>query len=323
MAKTPSLTAQGRQVAVSTSTSSIVLRMQQWWRGTHDDLSAYLFLAPFLFFYIVFMIWPLIQGIWISLHSWTLIGTDVKFVGLDNYKRLLGDGVFWSSLWHTVFFVVLAVPPLVVLALTMALLINRPYRIMGLFRALLYLPSVLSVAVVTTIWLRMYEPNFGLFANWFKDLGLTPVAWLQSVTWAMPAVAFATVWWTVGGNMLLFLAGLQDIPPELYEAAKLDGANGWTLFRHITIPALRRTFTIVTVTTVIGSLQVFGQIYTLTRGGPIGTTRTTVMYIYETSFRDFQLGYGSAMAYMLFLLIFIISIVQFRLFARAEAQTER
>lgn len=296
---------------------------ERWWRSTRDTVQGYLFLAPFLFFYAVFLIWPLIQGFWISLHNWELIGTNISFIGLNNYARLLSDNIFWDSLRHTVYFVVLAVPFLVALGLFFALLINRPYAGMGVFRALLYLPSVLSVAVITTIWVRIYEPNFGLLANWFNDLGLTPLNWLRDINLAMPAIVIATIWWSVGGNMLLFLAGLQDIPRELYEAGELDGARPWQLFRHITIPALRRTFTIATIVTVIGSLQVFGQVFAMTRGGPIGTTRTLVMYIYETSFRDWQLGYGSALAYTLFILIFILSMIQLRFFGQAEAQTER
>lgn len=293
-------------------------------RAARDTLHGYLFLVPFFFFYLIFLVYPAIQGFWISLHQWDLLGTNTRFVGLANYQRLVRDGVFWNSLGHTLYFVLLSGPTLLALGLGLALLINRPYRGMGVFRMLFYLPAVLSVSVITTIWLKIYDPNYGLLANLWQGLGLGQLPYvLQHVQLAMPAVALTTVWWSVGTNMVLFLAGLQDIPPQLYEAAKLDGANRWAAFRHITLPALRRTMTFATIIQVIASIQVFGQVYNLTQGGPIGKTRTLVMYIYETSFRDYQLGYGSALAYALFLIMFVLSLIQLRFFTLSDERSAR
>ena len=289
------------------------------WRRAQDTIQGYGFLAPFLVFYLVFLIYPIFQGFWISLHRWELVGTDIQWIGLDNYRRMLADPVFWSSLWHTVYFVLLTGPPLIALALVLALLINNTYRGVGLFRTLLYLPVVFSVAVLTTFWIRVYDPNYGLLATLFRALGLEPVHWLQHFTFAMPAVAATTIWWSVGVAMVIFLAGLQDISPSLYEAASLDGAGRWALFRHITLPGLRRTLAFVAILQVIGLMQVFGQVFLMTRGGPNGTTRTLVMQIYETSFRDWQLGYGSALSFALFGILFVLSLVQLRFFMRSES----
>ena len=283
-----------------------------------DTVHGYLFLAPFLAFYFVFLIAPIFAGFWISLHHWELVGTGVQWVGLNNYVRLLADTTFFGSLSHTVYFVVLTGPPLIALALLLALLINNSYRGVGLFRTLLYLPVVFSVGVLTTFWIRVYDPNYGLLANLFETIGLEPIHWLQDFTFAMPAVTITTIWWSVGVPMVIFLVGLQDISPSLYEAASLDGAGRWNLFRHITLPGLRRSLAFVGIIQVIGLMQVFGQVFLMTRGGPNGTTRTLVMHIYETSFRDFQLGYGSALSFALFAILFLLSLVQLRFFGGSE-----
>ncbi len=292
--------------------------LTRWWRTARDTVEGYAFLSPFLLFYLVFLVYAVMYGLYISLHHWDLVGTDVVYVGADNYRVMLGDQYFWKSLWNTVYFVVLSGPVMVALGLLLALLLNRPYTGIGIFRTLLYLPCVFSVSVVTTIWVRIYEPNYGLLANWFRGLGLTPLYYLRDIHLAMPAITVTSIWWSIGGNMVIFLAGLQDVAPELYEAAMLDGAGRWRLFRHITIPGLRRTITFVTVMQVISSFQLFGQVWNMTQGGPLGVTRSLVMYAYERAFRDWQLGYGSALAYALFAVMFGLSLLQLRLFTRSE-----
>jgi multiple sugar transport system permease protein len=195
---------------------------------------------------------------------------------------------------------------------------------MGIFRALFYLSAVLSVSVVTTVWLKVFDPNYGLIADLFQALHLgQPLYVFQDPIWAMPAVALVTVWWTVGTNIILFLAGLQDVPPELYEAARMDGANRWCLFLHITLPALRRTIAFASIIQLIASMQVFGQVYNTTQGGPMGETTTLVMYIYQTSFQNFNLGYGSALSFALFIIMFVLSLMQLRVFTRVEQRTVR
>ncbi len=282
-----------------------------------DRFVAYLLVAPFFIFYSIFVIWPVFRGFYISFHEWDLVGHATRWISTRNYGLMVADRYFWSSMRNTVYFVILSGPVLVALGLLLAVLINRPYRNMGVFRTLFYLPSVLSIAVVTTIWIRVYNSQYGIFANWARSLGAEPLRWLTTVELAMPAVSLTTIWWTVGGNMVIFLAGLQDIPADLYEAAALDGANRWQSFWNITVPGMRRTIGLVTILQVISSFNIFGQVYSMTNGGPGGSTRTIIMYIYERAFKFWQLGYASAMAYGLAVIMFTLSIIQLKAFGRS------
>lgn len=283
----------------------------------NDAMIGYLLVAPFFIFYGLFVIWPVFRGFYISFHEWDLVGQATHWVGLRNYNIMVSDRYFWSSMRNTVYFVILSGPVLVALGLLLAVLINRPYRNMGVFRTLFYLPSVLSIAVITTIWIRVYNSQYGIFANWARSLGAEPLRWLTTVELAMPAISLTTIWWTVGGNMVIFLAGLQDIPADLYEAAALDGANRWQSFWNVTVPGMRRTIGLVTILQVISSFNIFGQVYSMTNGGPGGSTRTIIMYIYERAFKFWQLGYASAMAYGLAIIMFTLSILQLKAFGRS------
>jgi multiple sugar transport system permease protein len=221
------------------------------------------------------------------------------------------DSLFWQSFGNTLLFVALSTPVIVGVGLGLALALNRKSRLTGLLRAMFFAPYVLSVAVLTLIWAFMLNPSLGLVGvvgDWF---GATPINVLNSTTWAMPAIVLATLWWTVGFNLVLFLAGLQDIDQQQYEAAAIDGAGPWQVFRHITVPGLQRTIRLVVVLQVIYSFQIFGQVFIMTRGGPDGATRVLIQHIFERGFRDFQLGYASAMSIFLFLVIIVVSVVQF------------
>lgn len=221
------------------------------------------------------------------------------------------DSQFWLSFGNTLLFVALSTPVIVGTGLALALALNRPSRFTGLLRAMFFAPYVLSVAVMTLIWAFMLNPSLGLvgmIGDWF---GADPINLLNSSTWAMPAIVLATLWWTVGFNLVLFLAGLQDIDVQQYEAASLDGANPWQKFRHVTVPGLKRTIRLVVVLQVIYSFQIFGQVFIMTRGGPDGATRVLIQHIFERGFRDFQLGYASAMSVFLFIVIILVSVVQF------------
>ncbi len=289
---------------------------QRKWR---DATIAYLFITPFLLLYLLFTFLPILQGFWISLHNWDVIGTNIQFIGLRNYERLLQDKLFWSSLEHTAFFAVLAGPGLIVVGLALAILLNQKIRGIGIFRTLFYMPNILSVTVVGLVFARVFAPgDRGLVNVLMGSVGLEPMSWLLDTSQAMPTVAITKVWWSVGFNMLIFLAGLQDIPKELYEAARVDGANRWVLFRHITLPGLRRPMLFVLVLQVIASVQVFPLIDVLTGGGPAGSTRPLVMYLFERSFDYWQLGYGSALAFILFIFLFVVSVVQIWFFNRGE-----
>lgn len=284
-----------------------------------DTISGYLFLAPFFILYCLLKLWPIAYGFWISMHRWETIGTNVSFIGLGNYQRILQDRLFWEAVLHTLQFALLSTPILIIGGLCLALILNRPLFSGSVFRTLYYLPNVLSTSVIGIIFLAVLgASDAGLVNTVLVYFGIEPIAFMLDSQWAMPSVAFATLWWNVGFNMLILLAGLQGIPEEVNDAAKVDGAGGWQLFWHITLPLLRRPLMLVTILQVISAFQVFGQIDVMTKGGPGGQTRSIVYYIFERSFKEYQLGYGSAIAFLLFAVLFVLSIMQLRLFSREE-----
>jgi multiple sugar transport system permease protein len=288
-------------------------------RAVRDTLSGYLFLAPFFVLYCLLKLWPIVNGFWISLHRWETIGTNITFIGLSNYQRILQDRLFWGAVQHTLLFTALSTPTLIIGGLCLALILNRPLFSGGVFRTLYYLPNVLSTSVIGLIFLAVLgASDAGLVNTFLRSLGISPIAFLLDSGWAMPSIAFATLWWTVGFNMLILLAGLQSIPEEINDAARVDGAGEWQRFWRITLPLLRRPLLLVTILQVISSFQVFGQIDVMTKGGPGGQTRSIVYYIFERSFTQNQLGYGSAIAFILFAVLFVLSITQLRLFSREE-----
>jgi multiple sugar transport system permease protein len=288
-------------------------------RAARDAGSAALFLAPFLVFYVLLKLWPIAYGFWISLHRWDTISPTNTFLGLGNYERIVQDRLFWQAVFHTLYFTALATPVLVGLGLGLAMALDRVIFGRTAFRALFYLPNVLSTAVVGLIFLAVLAGDTsGLTNNVLSFFGIGPIPFLLSDTTAIPSIVLAALWWTVGFNMLILLAGLQNIPEEVTDAARVDGAAGWSLFRRITIPLLRRPLALVIILQVIACFQVFGLIDVMTKGGPGGQTRSLVYYIFEAAFKNNQLGYGSAIAFCLFAMLFVLSITQLRLFRRAE-----
>ena len=284
-----------------------------------DAVVGILFILPFLILYLVFTFLPILQGFWISLHNWDVIGTNITFVGALNYERLFQDKLFKSSLEHTLFFAVMAGPGLVIMGLAVALMLNQKIRGIGIFRTIFYMPNILSVTVVGLVFARVFAPGESGFVNsMLVSVGGEPVSWLLDANNAMPTVAFTKIWWSLGFNMLIFLAGLQDISESLYDAAKVDGAGRWASFRNVTLPGLRRPMLFVIVLQVIESIQVFPLIDVLTGGGPAGSTRPLVMYLFERAFDDWRLGYGSAIAFVLFIFLFTISVFQIWFFNRGE-----
>jgi multiple sugar transport system permease protein len=226
-------------------------------------------------------------------------------------------------MWHTALFTVLSVPPLVLLALGLALLVSRVARLQWLFRLAFFAPYVLPVAVVVLIWNWLYQPGFGLINSYLTSLGLGEVNWLGQPGVAMISVVIATVWWTVGFNFVLYLAGLQEIPRELYEAAAVDGAKPAQQMRRITLPLLASTTVLVTVLQIIASLKVFDQIYLLQQGGagPENSTRPAIQYIYESGFTQYRLGYASAMSFVFFLVVVLVGVIAARLVRRVGTRT--
>ena len=273
---------------------------------SRDTLQAYLFLAPFLAVYAVFLVYPLFKGFWISLHDWELVGGHREYIGFLNYSDLWNDALFWKAAGNTIFFVVLTVPAMTALALA----VHKPTRLNAVMRAIFFGSSVFSVSVVTLVWQMVLSGDRGLLAHVFRSFGLEPISFLSSPFWAMPSLAVATLWWGVGLPTALFLASLNQIPSELYEAADLDAASRWTVLRRITLPAIRRTTVLVIVLQIVAQFQMFGQAQLMTKGGPADRTRTLVQYIYDTGFRDWQIGYSAAMAMLLFALMFAFSMLQ-------------
>ena len=270
-----------------------------------DTLPAWLLLAPFLVAFGLFFFLPALQTFWLSLTESSLTRTSA-FVGLDNYHTLLNDPSFWDSVGNTFYFSLLTVIPLCALGLLMAMLVDHFTRVQGWLQGTFFLPFVLPISVMTLIADWMLQPSSGVVNHILGGQR----AWLADPHWALPAVAIGTIWWTVGFNMLLFLAGLRNIPAELYEAAALDGARGYTLFRTITWPALRPVATTALILQLIASLKVFGQTYILTSGGPFNTTRVALHYMYETAFTQSDAGYAAAVAMAFVAIVILLSLLQ-------------
>lgn len=271
-----------------------------------------LFIAPFLLVYAMFLIWPLISGVGMSLTSDNITGSGGEFVGLDNYAEAVGDPDVWSSLWNTVWFTVLSTVPLVLVGLGLALLAHQLRVVQWLWRLSWFAPFLLPSGVVCLLFGQMIFPSgFGLADQMLASVGLEPgIGWLSDERYAMLSVVATTVWWTVGFNFLLYLAALQAIPAHLYEAAELDGAGARHQLWHITLPMLRRTSGLIVVLQVLASLKIFDQIYLMTGGGPDESTRPILQYVYQQGFTGYRIGYASAVSYILFALILTVSLVQ-------------
>ena len=275
--------------------------------------------APFLILYLVFLIGPAIYGLVMSFFNTTSVHAGLgAAVGLDNYKDILASADFWSSMGHTVWFTVLSVPPLVVLAFVFAILAERLRRGKALVRFIFFAPFVLPVTSVTMIFGWLYAAQVGLIPNWLSDIGITPPNLLGETKWAFISVAALTVWWTVGFNFVLFLAGLQEIPRDVYEAAAIDGASPAKTLRSVTLPLLRPTIVLVTMLQIIASLQIFGQMYLLTNGGPGTSTRPVMEFIYDSGFSDYRAGYAAAATVVYFVIVLVVSVAWY--FLRRQAR---
>lgn len=269
---------------------------------------AWTLVAPFLFFYGVFLIYPAIQVVFLSLTNSDIAGQGT-FIGLQNYIALIHDQDFWGSVGHTIYFVLLTVVPNTAAGFFLALLVVRLNRLRLPILGAFFLPFILPVSVVTTAALWILDTNFGIVNYLFG----TSVSWFQDPTWAMPAVAVVTIWWTVGFNMLLFIAGLQNISRDLYEAAALDGANAFQQFISITCPLIWPITSLVLILQLIAQFKIFDQVYLLTQGGPYNSTVVVLLYMYRQAFQQNRGGYASAVAIVLVMIMLVISALQFRL----------
>jgi multiple sugar transport system permease protein len=286
--------------------------------GIHGSrLTPYLFLAPFLTLYTVFVLVPGLLGIWISLHNWDFLLPNKPFVGAQNYLDLLDSSTvqfqsFWSSMGATGLFVLISVPFLVVLPLLLAMLLHRRFPGRTFFRAVFFAPFVLGVAVIGLMWSYLLDPSFGLVNGLLGAIGLPDnTAWTTSQPYAWISLAAVTIWWTMGFNAVIYLAGLGGIPAEHYEAAQLDGASSWQQLRHITIPGLRPVLIFIIITTLLASANMFGQSYLITQGGPGDSTRTAIMVIADLGLSQYRMGEATAMSYVLAVFLSLIALVNF------------
>jgi multiple sugar transport system permease protein len=274
--------------------------------------------------FLLFVVIPAVYGVWISLHNWDYLLPGKPWVGLENYADLFTPNSttfapFWQSMEATGKFTLYSVPLLVVIPLLVALILNQSFRGRNFFRAAFFAPYVLSVAVVGILWRFLLDPNVGLVNYYIGQLGLRDdIPWTTALPWGWISLVGMTVWWTLGFNAVIYLAGLQDIPRDLYEAAAVDGANAWQRFLNVTLPGLRPVLLFVVVITIVASANMFGQSYLVTQGAPGNDTRTAIWYIVETGLRQFNMGAAAAMSYVLALFLMIISVANFALFRQGE-----
>ncbi|WP_432943467.1 carbohydrate ABC transporter permease [Kribbella sp. CA-253562] len=278
----------------------------------------YLFLAPYLVLFLVFVIGPAVFGFWMSLHDWDFQLPGKPFVGLQNYKDLFDPlsataEPFWHSMRATGIFTVASVPFLVAIPLGLAVLLNRHFPGRTFFRAVYFAPYVLGVAVIGLMFRYILDTTFGILNAFLGVFGIPEIGWTTEQPWAFVALVAVTVWWTAGFNAIIYLAGLQDIPSEQYEAAELDGANAWQKFRNVTLPGLRPVSVFIVVITLLASANMFGQALLITQGGPGDTTTTALMVITDTGFSQFRMGQASAMSYVLALCLAVVALITFGL----------
>ena len=285
-------------------------------RSAFGGLAPWLFLAPYFFIFLAFFLLPALWSAVVSLTDWKIVGVP-RFVGLRNYARLFSDPLFYTALKNTVVYTAIIVPLMALVGLALAILLNQPLRGRVVTRTAVFASYVVMVSVVGIIWRWVLEPTGAGIVNYYLGkLGVAPLPWLAAPETAMLSIIIATMWWTAGYNMVMYLAGLQDIPESLREAVRIDGASAWQEFRHLTLPMLKPVTFFVVVMSVAKSFQVFGQVYVMTQGGPSNSTLTIVNYLYVVGFTWFEMGYAAVIAYALFALLFVVTVIQFRLVSR-------
>ncbi len=276
------------------------------------DFTAWSFLSLNFAGFIVFSLLPVIAALVLSFFQWDLV-KPANFVGLENYFNLAKDKLFQKSLSVTFYYILLSIPGGIIASLALALALNQKIKGVKFYRAAYFIPVITSMVAVSMVWRWLYNSHFGLINFLLNKIGLPSVNWLSDPVFALPAVALMGIWKGMGYNMVIFLAGLQGIPPHLYEAAKIDGANAWQRFRKITLPLLSPSMLFVTVMSIIWSFQSFDQIYTMTKGRPENATLVSIYYLYQNAYLFFKMGYASAMAWVLFAIILVVTIIQFKI----------
>jgi multiple sugar transport system permease protein len=300
--------------ASGTSTAKTRRGKESRFGGVHGSRATpYLFLLPYLALFITFVIVPAVFGIWISLHNWDFLLPGKPFVGADNYTALFDPSSvqfepFWHGMRATAIFTVASVPFLVAIPLGLAVLLNRKFPGRTFFRAVFFAPYVLGVAVIGLMWRYLLDPSFGAVNGLLGVFGIPAIPWITDQPWAWISLVAVTIWWTIGFNAIIYLAGLGDIPAEQYEAADIDGATIWQQFRYITVPGLRPVMIFVITTTILASANMFGQSYLITQGGPGDSTRTAIIEITERGLSQYRMGEAAAMSYLLAIFLGIIAL---------------
>ncbi|WP_333651884.1 carbohydrate ABC transporter permease [Lacrimispora sp.] len=284
------------------------MKKQPFWRNI--KVVPYLYILPNMILFMMFMIIPIFMTFYYSLMDWKGIGTP-KFVRLENYLRMLTNEVFWKTMWNTVMYTLMTVPLIMAFALFLAILLNTNLPFKGVFRSSIYLPAVVSTVVVGMVFTWLFQDQVGLINYLLNLMGMKSIKWANDPRFAMLMLVAGTIWQRTGYNMVIYLAGLQGISSDYYEAAVMDGANGWQKFRYITFPLLRTTHVFVLVTCIIHSFRSFDLVYTMTKGGPLNSTKTLVMYIYETGFVKNQYGRAASAGVILFLVMAGLTAVRF------------
>ncbi len=286
-----------------------------FWRN-EEVRFAWLSLLPALGFFAVFVGFPMVYAFYLSFHDWNMTAPTPDWVGVENYAALLDDDLFLQSLVQTTLFTLGITACIVVFSLAAALLLDQKLRLIRLYRTILYLPAVTSLVAIGIVWVWMFDPQYGLINQLLRALGIEGPVWLADTRVALLSLVITAAWRNVGYFATIFLAGLQGIDTMYYEAARIDGAGAWDCFWRITLPLLRPTILFVVVMSVILSFQVFALVYVMTGGGPAGSTSVIVFYLYQQAFTYFRMGYASAVGYVLFVIIFVLTLLQFKLFGK-------
>jgi multiple sugar transport system permease protein len=285
---------------------------RQRWRSRFNEKVGYLFLLPSFLLLVVFMLIPLLFSLYLSFTDWNSPAIkSVPFIGLANYAFMIGDLRFWNALKNTAYYTVLYVPLGMIASLVLALILNGSIKGTAVFRSLFFMPVISSWVAVSVIWITLLDPTAGILNFVLQFVGLPGVNWLSDPKTAMIAIVIIAVWKNAGFSMVIWLAGLKAIPRTLYEAALIDGASRWRSFWSVTLPLLAPTTFFLTITGIIGSFQVFSPIYVITKGGPLNSTDVVVFRIYQRAFQEFKMGYASALSWLLFAIIFALTLVQF------------
>ena len=283
-------------------------RRRLLWTEQRDAL---IFLLPWILGFLAFTAGPMLASLYISFTRWEIV-TPSRWVGLEQYVRLFSDDRYWLSLWNTSYYVFLGVPLHLFLALLAALAMNHNLRGIRFFRTAYYVPSLTPVVANSILWIWIFHPEWGLANGFLAWFGIEGLYWLQDPKLAKPAFILMS-FWTIGGQMIILLAGLKGIPQSLYEAADIDGASWWQRFWHVTLPLLTPALFFNLIIAIIGAFQVFTQAYIMTEGGPNHATLFYLLYLYRAAFENFRMGYASAMAWVLFLIVLVFTLIQFRL----------